>query len=696
MLFIQSLFNLSDVISRTMKSLILSSIFCGLAVSLIAQNNQPLKNNLQLQVREDMLNLKAKGLKKDQVYSASRELEQLVNAPVSATVITQKMIAQTGVINIAEALRLAPGVLVQQKTNGNYEVHLRHSQSFATQGSLQDTKNQQLLVLIDHVPQYDYLFGGILWESLPVDLHDIERIEVIRTPSVVFFGNTAVTGVIHIFTKHPEDNDLKLFLQSQAGNNLQNLGSDAPNLSAISRAALSFGVSDKLRFRLSGHYHFLHRFQEDYHLLNENRHISSDSLLFYKQNAPQTNLNTRLAQENLGVNALISYKPSAKAFFSTHFTYQASHIQTVQGDDTLALIQRQVNTLGVNLNAHIDGFHLNASQSLGMQNYALAYNGNQFENNQSQASLSYQLSLQKIQLQPGVGFLHTENTAIAEANETTLPTNRLVGYYAFTKADMNLTPQWRIMGSVRGDQYEGATRPYLSYQMSSSLKINQHFLRGNYTYNEGIPLVRSLQQSIAHSFLASLNPNKVTTIELGWNARIASKINTSLEVFQSQFTLGIPAFSQVASSPSGTSQKLQHSFVQVGSSARVQVWLNKLQIDGFMTIQQSANSWEQLRSEPAKHTARLYGGVQLNYVGFLGKLNANAQIHYYDKYQFNTQYGHIEIPTRTLLNMKISYKIWREHMLFFNARNLLNTNQREYAFADNVTGFYLLGLQINI
>lgn len=106
--------------------------------------------SLQLTVREDMLNLKSRGLKKEQIYSASKTLENFINAPVSATVITQKMIEQTGVNNIPEALRLAPGLWVQQKTNGNYEVHIRHSFS-SSNNLLQDTKNQQLLVVIDLV-----------------------------------------------------------------------------------------------------------------------------------------------------------------------------------------------------------------------------------------------------------------------------------------------------------------------------------------------------------------------------------------------------------------------------------------------------------------------------------------------------------------------------------------------------------------
>ena len=126
-------------------------ILCCWQVILYAQQPDTTNTNWQLQVREDMLNLKSVGLKKKEVYSTSRRLEQVFNAPLSATVITRKMLEQTGVVNIAEALRLVPGMLVHQKTNGNYEVNIRHSFSVSS-GRVQDLKNQQLLVLIDHMP----------------------------------------------------------------------------------------------------------------------------------------------------------------------------------------------------------------------------------------------------------------------------------------------------------------------------------------------------------------------------------------------------------------------------------------------------------------------------------------------------------------------------------------------------------------
>ncbi|OJJ21594.1 hypothetical protein BKI52_13840 [marine bacterium AO1-C] len=647
---------------------------------------------LRLTVREDMLNLKSKGLKQEQIYSASKTLEKYLSAPLSATIITQKMIEQTGVTNIAEALRLAPGVLVQQKTNGNYEVHIR--QSFSSQNNLlQDAHNQQLLVVIDHAPQYDYLFGGILWEALPVGLQDIERIEVIRTPSVVFFGSAAITGVIHIFTKQIEDNDLQLSLNSQAGIAGATIQDASRDLSALHRGALSFGISDRLRFRLSGHYQFINRFQDEYFLLNENRYIQSDSLLFFKQNVPQTNLNTKLGLERQGINLFTTYQPSKKVLFTSQLSYQNSHAQTILTDDTLALVQRKSTMYGINVNGYFHNFHLNISRYQGVRNYALGYTGNDFDVAQTQASLNYVFTRKTFQAQSGVGVLQSENTPLSELNPSALSQNNLTGYHAFAKFDFTPIPAWRLMTSVRGDKYAEVSPINVSYQLSSTFTIQNHLIRGAYTYNEGVAFVRQFSQQIARTLLPEVPSHRMTSAELGWTARIASKINTSVEVFYNQRALSNTYLPVTSTTDAQTNQVLRS---QIGATGRVQAWLNKLQVEVFASLQRSGENWAQLQNGDFKNTAQLYGGIQLNYLGFLNRFNANVQVYFYDQHQFDATYGSLTTPSRTLVNLMVSYKFWREHYFFLNARNALNTQQKEYAFADDIAGMYLLGLKINI
>jgi len=58
--------------------------------------------------------------------------------------------------------------------------------------------------MIDNRIVYSYFTGGTFWETLPVDIVDIERIEIVRGPASALYGPNAVAGVIHIITTKPD------------------------------------------------------------------------------------------------------------------------------------------------------------------------------------------------------------------------------------------------------------------------------------------------------------------------------------------------------------------------------------------------------------------------------------------------------------------------------------------------------------
>ncbi|OJJ18757.1 hypothetical protein BKI52_24465 [marine bacterium AO1-C] len=640
---------------------------------------------LQFTVKEDVLSLQPKKAKRPQIYSASKSLEDYLSAPVSATVINQQMIEQSGALNIPEALRLVPGVWVTQKTNGNYEVFLRQNNT-TTSGLLHDTKNTQLLVVIDHVPQYDYLFAGIIWETLPVTIHDIERIEVIKTPSGIFYGNAAIGGVVHIFTKQAQAQNLKFALQSQTGAtafNIQNGGGQ--DVSYLHQGSVSGGIGDKFRFRLSGHYYFLKRFQDDYYLLLENRLLPSDSLLTFKYNAFETNLNTKKAQERFGVNAFTSYAFSNKVVVHTRVSYQQTFAQTIQTDDTLALAQRTTNTLTANVNLFVDKLHVTASYQVGERDYAQGYAGNQFSLNHLQAMADYKFRFRKVDFQPGIGLLQSNHIS----NQVPTPSESFTNYYVFLKANLNPIPQLRVMASARGDVFAQSERPFLSYQLSSTYKISSHLIRGSYVYNEAPALFRRFRQNVQHTIVPDAAPNNASTIELGWSTKIQSRINASLSLFLNQGAYRYTAFTD-----STTSARNVFNFAQAGLSSEVSVRWSKLEVRGFVTLQRSGQMLNDLSQDGFGSTPQFYGGLQLNYEGLLGRLNLNTQLYFYENYTIDTQYQALTIPAKTLLNFKLSYKVWKENSIFLNVRNALNSISPEFVFADQVPAFYLVGLQV--
>ena len=73
----------------------------------------------------DLFELSLEELMNVEIISASKKTENLFDAPVSSYTITRSEIAKSGVPSIPEALRLCPGVIVRETTNGNYDIHLR-------------------------------------------------------------------------------------------------------------------------------------------------------------------------------------------------------------------------------------------------------------------------------------------------------------------------------------------------------------------------------------------------------------------------------------------------------------------------------------------------------------------------------------------------------------------------------------------
>lgn len=126
------------------------------------------------------------------VTSVSKKSQKIADAAAAIYVITQDDIRRSGVTNIADALRMAPGVQVAKIDSNKWAVSTRgFNGRFAN----------KLLVLMDGRSLYNPFFLGVYWEVQDTVLDDIERIEVIRGPGAALWGSNAVNGVINIITK---------------------------------------------------------------------------------------------------------------------------------------------------------------------------------------------------------------------------------------------------------------------------------------------------------------------------------------------------------------------------------------------------------------------------------------------------------------------------------------------------------------
>jgi len=131
------------------------------------------------------------------VLSASRLSQPLNEAPGAVTVIDRAFIKATGYRNLARIFRLVPGMQVGQE---------RGNSNWVTYHGLSTTYPSEMQVLIDGRSVYSPAsFGGVDWQSLPITVDDIERIEIVRGSNPVTYGANAFLGVINIITRHSAD-----------------------------------------------------------------------------------------------------------------------------------------------------------------------------------------------------------------------------------------------------------------------------------------------------------------------------------------------------------------------------------------------------------------------------------------------------------------------------------------------------------
>lgn len=126
------------------------------------------------------------------VLSASRLPQPLSEAPNAMTVIDRNMIKASGFRTIADLFRLVPGMYVSYNSG--------HEPIVAYHGTT-DNLARRMQVLVDGRSVFMPPMGAVAWEDLPLQIDDIERIEVIRGPAAASHGGNSTQGVLNIITR---------------------------------------------------------------------------------------------------------------------------------------------------------------------------------------------------------------------------------------------------------------------------------------------------------------------------------------------------------------------------------------------------------------------------------------------------------------------------------------------------------------
>ena len=147
------------------------------------------------------------------VLSANRLEQSVSDAAVSISVIDRETIEASGARTIPEVLRLIPGMQVGYSGNefGDEPKYV------VTYHGHSDQYSKQMQVLVDGRSIYEPLLGGILWKTIPVNIDDIERIEVSRGPNLASYGSNSFMAAINIITRTAAE-DQGSYVRTNVGN----------------------------------------------------------------------------------------------------------------------------------------------------------------------------------------------------------------------------------------------------------------------------------------------------------------------------------------------------------------------------------------------------------------------------------------------------------------------------------------------
>jgi iron complex outermembrane receptor protein len=120
--------------------------------------------------------------------TASKYEQKLSEIPISVSALSSQELSQRNIKRLDEALRYVPGINMTSD-----QISIRGSSGY-TRGA-----GSRVLLLFDGIPLYTGDTGDIIWQLIPI--HEIERVEVVKSAGSALYGSQAIGGVINVVSK---------------------------------------------------------------------------------------------------------------------------------------------------------------------------------------------------------------------------------------------------------------------------------------------------------------------------------------------------------------------------------------------------------------------------------------------------------------------------------------------------------------
>ena len=665
--------------------------------------------------KEELFDLSLEELMNLPIVSASNKKETVFEAPLSSYTITKDDITNSGATSIPEALRLCPDLIVREMYNGTYDVHLRGFDNISRYTSYNDQSNQITLVMINDRPVFNYSFGLTLWETLPVDLIDVERIEIVRGPSAPLFGPNAVAGVINVITKKDFEEGTDVAANVQYG---------TPN-TFVGNVLLSRKINENIEVALSGNYQSRDRHEELYY---------DYELDEYSTDPPLTSGETEFSIEKYGINGYMNYTKD-ELNVNLAAGYQDSRAQRpFLTNDTPVFGNNDSYYLNVNSNykkfgvrfSYTNGF----DELLESQDQFAVQSTYDYSIVNTNLSYSWELLDSKLEIVPSFNYQHIvyDDTEYIGESVNGGILNAKVNLDILggaLKADYRPTEKWRFVAALRLDSYDTPDDVYLAYQFISTFKpIDDVLLRLVQAKSNSSSFMLSSFRNITIQgvtdtgtpliFRASGNQNldlvTNTMTEIGARFKITNNLQLDASFFYQEIedlsadSQNEPEFDPVNNVLRIESNEVNLDVVgkQIGATFSLN-WVpnTNLVIKPFITLQKT--DVENLIGDDDVEdgaTPNYYGGAFINYKP-INKLNIGLNPYFMASQELYHTSDLVRTSTEgikdalLILNAKIAYSITDKLDVYFNARNV-GSDARQHYGTDTISGTYLGGISYNL
>lgn len=528
------------------------------------------------------------------VSSASKTEESTFTSQLATTVITKDELRSWGATTIEDAFRLVPGMIVSQRNNGDYDIHIRGLNNVPENQLLLYTNNNNMQLMVDGRSVQNLITGIIQMDQLPISIEDVERIEVVRGACSALYGMNAVTGIINIITEKPAARSKTVSGCAQMGNrdtyiadftlrqavsdrlafgitaNAQTRGRNTDKLYVAAANDLYYDVQgayavgaipseadkadpDKLRDVSGGGYFAVDE-------INNIRQLDTRGrlMLINETDAPIEGMfpEPGLARRNFGINGYVSFTPKADLRVDLTGGYQNSYALNLSpSQDFFTEVGTDSKTGYVNLEANAGGLRILANYTGGPQNFVKGVAGFKLKANIFNAEAEYDFNVGDFNIRPGVAYNYMYYKDYPEVSKSHAPEE--IGFLGGS-ADINvvspsLRAQWRlgglsVTGAVRADKTSKPDKWNTSYLAAASYEINDanfvrlsfgHAFRGPNMINTGVDqtwyrtglIVPSMMYFKGSSEADLMN---LDNVEFGYRWKPTPRVLLDAEVFLSR------------------------------------------------------------------------------------------------------------------------------------------------------------------